>query len=177
MQRSIQVLASGNRDASGRSLYNNGIRALRLLRRLNAVAALLCGLAVAGCSYQLPSLFFTADSDADQTGSITRPGDQVAATADASSPSQGDLAYARAAAAEVLANGGKDSSVPWQNPETGASGNITPLATSFTEGGMPCRDFLASYARSGSQHWLQGAACRTNTGKWEVTRLKALSQS
>jgi surface antigen len=177
MQRSIQVLASSNRDASGRSLYNNGIRALRLLRRLNALAALLCGLAVAGCSYQLPSLFFTADSDADQTGSIARPGDQVAATADASPPSQGDLAYARAAAAEVLANGGKDNSVPWQNPETGASGNITPLATSYTEGGMPCRDFLASYVRGGSQHWLQGAACRTNTGKWEVTRLKALSQS
>ena len=45
----------------------------------------------------------------------------------------------------MLARGGKDASVPWQNPQTGAGGNITPLATSYSEGGLPCRDFLASY--------------------------------
>ena len=153
------MLASGNRDASGRSLYNNGTRTLRILRHLTASAALVCGLAVAGCSYQLHSLL--SNDETDQTGSDTRPDDPAADAADSSRPSEGDLAYARAAAAEVLANGGKDSSVPWQNPQTGASGNITPLATSYTEGGLPCRDFLASYVHGGSQDWLQGAACRT----------------
>ncbi len=52
--------------------------------------------------------------------------------------------------------------MPWQNPQTGAGGNITPLATSYSEGGLSCRDFLASYVHGGSQDWLQGAACRTS---------------
>ncbi len=86
-----------------------------------------------------------------------------------------DLAYARAAASDALARGSKDSSVPWQNPETGAGGNITPLATSYSEGGRPCRDFLASYVHGGSQDWLQGAACRTAAGDWKVERLKPLN--
>ena len=84
------------------------------------------------------------------------------------------MAYARAAASDALARGAKDSSVPWQNPETGAGGNITPLATSYSEGGRPCRDFLASYVHGGSQDWLQGAACRAADGAWEIRRLKPL---
>jgi surface antigen len=171
------VLAWGDQDASRRSLYN-GTAALRLCwpsRYLAAVAALLCGLAASGCSYQLHSLFAKDDPDVEQTGAIARPGDEVAA-AD-SQPSESDLAYARAAASDAMARGGKDNSVPWQNPDTGASGNITPLASSYTEGGLPCRDFLASYVHGGSHDWLQGAACRTSTGKWTVKRLKSLSRS
>jgi surface antigen len=171
------VLAWDNRDASGRFLYNNGIGLLRLLRNSAVVTALLCGLGVAGCSYQLHSLLSKDDADADRTSSAARPGDQVAAAADPAELSDGDLTYARAAAAEALARAGKDSSVPWQNPETGAGGNITPLNASYKEGGLSCRDFLASYVHAGSQDWLQGAGCRTSAGIWEVTRLKPLSQS
>jgi surface antigen len=96
--------------------------------------------------------------------------------------SAGDLAYARAAASDVLARGGKDSSVkdesvPWENPKTGAGGNITPLATAYSEGGLPCRDFLTSYVHGGSHDWLQGAACRDAQGVWEVRRLKPLGST
>jgi hypothetical protein len=145
------------------------------LRRLAAAAAVLC--ALTGCSYQLHSLLAKDDSDVTQTGSIAPSADQPATPAISSQPLDGDLAYARAAAADVLAKGNKDSSVPWANPQTGASGNITPLATSYTEGGLPCRDFLASYVHGGSQDWLQGAACRTNAGKWEVRRLTPFRRS
>jgi surface antigen len=86
-----------------------------------------------------------------------------------------DLAYARAAAAEVLSRGAKDGSMPWQNPQTGARGNITPLATSYSEAGMACRDFLASYIHGELQDWLEGAACRTASGIWQVKRLKPLN--
>jgi hypothetical protein len=137
----------------------------------------LCGLAAGGCSYQLQSLLSKDDADGDQTGSISRPGDQTRHLADASPPSEIDLAYARAAASDVLAHGNRDSSVPWQNPNNGASGNITPLASSYTEGGNPCRDFLASYRHGGSEDWLQGAACRTAQGNWEVKSLKPLKRS
>jgi surface antigen len=134
----------------------------------------LSALGLGGCSYRLASLNAKSESD-PPTGSIAGPAGRAAA-ARAAPRSDVDLAYARAAASDALARGGKDSSVPWQNPETGAGGNITPLATSYTEGGLPCRDFLASYMHGGSQDWLQGAACRTAAGEWEVRRLKPLNR-
>jgi surface antigen len=133
---------------------------------------MLSAFAVSGCSYRLSSMMSKDDGDPPSTGSIAVRARPVAA---ASLRAEADLAYARAAASDALARGGKDSSVPWQNPETGAGGNITPLASSYSEGGRPCRDFLASYVHGGSQDWLQGAACRTAAGDWEVLRLKPLN--
>jgi surface antigen len=121
-------------------------------------------------------MFSKDDSDAP-TGSIGQAGSPAIRVADSSGPAEVDLAYARAAASGALARGGKDASVPWQNPQTGAGGNITPLATGYSEGGQPCRDFLASYVHSGTQDWLQGAGCRGASGVWEVTRLKPLKSS
>jgi surface antigen len=142
------------------------------------VAAVLSALAVSGCSYRLSSLGSNDDGDPPTTGSITAPAAAApaVATSGVSPRAEVDLAYARAAASDALARGGKDASVPWENPQTGAGGNITPLATSYNEGGLPCRDFLASYIHGGSQDWLQGAACRTTAGAWEVRRLKSLNR-
>jgi surface antigen len=138
---------------------------------------MLHGLAAGGCSYQLSSLLSTSDADVDvETTAVSRPGDQAGRTADASMPPEVDLAYARAVAAEALARGGKDASVPWENPHTGAGGNITPLAAAYSEGGFICRDFLASYVRAGAQAWLQGEACRTDHGRWEVKSLTPLKR-
>ena len=52
--------------------------------------------------------------------------------------------------AKLLASGGKDTSVPWENPRTGARGTITPIASAYSQDGLTCRDFLASYMRDGS---------------------------
>jgi len=164
------------RQAHRRSVYN-GTAAFRLCglpRRLALAAALLGAVACAGCSYQLDSMFSKPDADAELTGSIDRPGTPRADHAAAAQVSEADLAYARAAAADVLAHGAKGNSVPWQNPQTGVGGNITPLASSYSEGGLPCRDFLASYVNAGSQAWLQGSACRTARGEWQVKSLKPL---
>jgi surface antigen len=141
------------------------------------VIALGCGLAAGGCSFQLQSLLSKDAAAGDETGSIARPGAGVGHAAAASQPSETDLAYARAAASDALAHSGKDSSIPWQNPSTGAGGNITPLDTAYTAGGLSCRDFLASYEHDGSQDWLQGAACRSSAGNWEVKSLKPLKPS
>ena len=139
------------------------------------MAAVLSVFSLGGCSYRLASLSAKDDGDPPATGSIAAPAGRAAAVRSAPR-AELDLAYARAAASDALARGGKDASIPWQNPETGAGGNITPLATSYTEGGLPCRDFLASYMHGGSQDWLQGAACRTAAGEWEVRRLKPLGR-
>jgi surface antigen len=139
-------------------------------QRLAATAALLAALASAGCSYQLDSMFSKPDADAEVTGSVRG----AVPHAPAAQVSEADLAYARAAAADALGRSAKANSVPWRNPQTGVGGNITPLATSYSEGGSPCRDFLASYMNAGAQSWLQGSACRTARGDWEVKSLKPL---
>jgi surface antigen len=120
-------------------------------------------------------MFSKSDADVEQTGSITKSGRQADA-ATVAMPSEIDLAYARAVAAEALAHGSKDSSIPWENPNTGAGGNITPLAAVYNEGSATCRDFLASYVLGQAQAWLQGEACRTAHGKWEVKSLKPFKQ-
>ena len=136
---------------------------------------MLCALAVCGCSYKLASLVSTDENEPQSTGTINSPTPDAAST---SSPqAELDLAYARAAVAEVLSRGVKDTSVPWRNPQSGARGNVTPLATSYSEAGMACRDFLASYIHGESQDWLEGAACRNTNGTWQVRRLKPLRSS
>ncbi len=141
------------------------------------IAAIVSALAVSGCSYRLASLVAQDDTDAMPTGSIAQPADRAVPVALRSGPAETDLTYARAAASDVLASGGKDESVPWRNPQSGASGNITPLDTSYSEDGHPCRHFLASYVHGPAQDWLQGAACRSASGAWEVTRLTPLKPS
>lgn len=155
---------------------------------------MLSALVVSGCSYRLSSLSSQDDGDPSTTGSVAAPARQARSGNAPSRPVEpahnqargqatdpvtdlaDDLAYARAAVSDALARAGKDSSFPWENPDTGAGGNITPLATSYTEGGLSCRDFLASYVHGGSQDWLQGAACRTEAGAWEIRRLKPLGR-
>jgi surface antigen len=134
-------------------------------------------LALSACSFPMSSLISGDDADAQPTGSLATTADEVTRVAEAPVPTEADLAYARAIAADAIARGGKDTSVPWQNPQTGAGGNITPLATTYVEDGLPCRDFLASYEHAGGLEWLHGAACRTGRGGWEVTRLKPLKPS
>lgn len=119
-------------------------------------------------------MFSKSDADVEQTGSIG--GAVHRANAAAAPPSEVDLAYARAVAADALERGSKDSSIPWENPHTGAGGNITPLASAYSEGAATCRDFLASYVLGQAQTWLQGAACRTARGTWEVKSLRPLKQ-
>jgi surface antigen len=115
------------------------------------------------------------DADVGQSSSIGNPV-RSASAASTVVPSEADLAYARAVAAEALARGAKDASIPWENPQTGAGGNITPLTTSSTEGAATCREFLASYVLGQAQAWLQGEACRTHHGAWEVRSLRPLKQ-
>jgi surface antigen len=133
------------------------------------MAALVLALPVCGCSfsYQLGSLFGNDDVKPEYTGTLTpKPIAEPAADMP-----ETDLAYARAAAVEVVAKVGRSRSAPWENPKTGARGTVTPIAQAYAADGTTCRDFLASYVRQGSESWLQGAACRTD-GKWVVRNLR-----
>ncbi len=108
----------------------------------------------------------------DITGSISPP-----KRTSGSQPTEADLAFARTAASDVLTKGSKDSSQPWENPTTGARGSVTPLAVAYTSEGRTCRDFLASYVNGSSESWLQGAACLSDHGRWDVQSLKPWKRS
>ena len=131
---------------------------------------LLIGVSVGGCSMsRLDGAFAKSD---DVTGTVG-----PAAGATPAVPTETDLAFARNAASDVLTRGDKDASQPWENPETGARGSVTPLAQAYSSDGRTCRDFLASYVKGTSESWLQGAACQTSRGQWEIHALKPWRQS
>ena len=153
-----------------------GVRLRRACARLPLLTLILTlGLACGGCamSYRLDSVFSKGSKD-ETTGSLAQGPFAAASTVDLA---EADLVYARAAVADVLSRGGRDASAPWENPKTGARGTVTPLATAYTQDGVTCRDFLASYLRGNEHAWLQGEACRMSAGRWEVTSLKPLKRT
>jgi surface antigen len=127
---------------------------------------ILIGAVTGGCSLSRTDAAFARMEDKDLTASIG------GAPAAGSAPTETDLAFARNAASDVLTKGTKDSSQPWENPETGARGSVTPLAQAYSSDGRTCRDFLASYVNGRSESWLQGTACQTEHGRWEIHTLK-----
>ena len=130
----------------------------------------LIGIEAGGCSFSRGGGWSALGGD-EVTGSVTpaQPGRPV--------PPETDLAFARNAASDVLTKGDKDASQPWENPETGARGSVTPLAQAYSSEGRTCRDFLASYVKGDSESWLRGAACQTGRGQWEIHTLKPWRQS
>jgi len=117
--------------------------------------------------------FFGSTDKSDATGSITPPpgSKQTADVPD------GDLAYARAAASEVLKRNERNASLPWENPRSGARGTVTPIASAYSQDGHTCRNFLASYVNGSVEAWLQGEACKEAKGGWEVRSLKPWKRS
>lgn len=138
------------------------------------VAMLVLGLVSGGCSFQLGSMLEKnrADTRLQYTGSIS----PAAVPTQAAVQAESDAAL-RAAASELLARNEPNASLPWENPQTGARGTVTPIASAYTQAGVTCRDFLASYVQGASEDWLQGEACRARQGHWEVRSLKPWTRS
>ena len=163
--------------------------------RSAAVLALALGLALSlgGCavSGSLGSMFSkqskdeakayaneTAYASEDVTGSAAALRATPASASTTGLPSETDLVFARLAIVDVLTRGSKQISAPWENPSSGAHGNVTPIASAYAKDGLTCRDVLASYVRrAGAESWLQGEACRAKGGAWEVKSLRPWSRS
>ncbi len=157
---------------SGPALYRASVRlGLSAIGHAGtALTLILIGLSGGGCSLSRPETAFAKMDDAEITGAVSPPPERE--------PTEADLAFARNAASDVLTKGSKDSSQPWQNPQTGARGSVTPIAKSYTaDDGRTCRDFLASYVNGKTERWLQGSACRIERGRWDIQTLKPWQQS
>jgi surface antigen len=141
---------------------------------LPLTALMVLALAGGGCSFRLGSMFEQHGDDAKvhHTGTVTA----AAVSAQAAARAEFDVAL-RAAASELLAHNEPNASLPWENPQTGARGTVTPIASAYTLAGVTCRDFLASYVHGDSENWLQGEACRQAQGRWEVRSLKPWTRS
>jgi len=167
------------RRARPRPRYKGSRRARLWRLRANAIAlSIVLGVTTGGCSfsYKLDSfLGRNGEEKPEQTSSIR--------TAPAPTPNapttlrDDDLAYAKAAAADVLTRTDANASQSWENPSTGARGTVTPTASAYSQDGFTCRDFLASYVHDGAESWLQGDACRVHQGKWTVRSLRPLKRS
>ncbi len=167
----VPAVQDGLLPQRGLALYKAwGRIGLSAIGPVGAVMTLiLVGLGAGGCSMSRPESAFARMDERDVTGSLTPP-------ASGPAPTESDLAFARNAASDVLTKGDKDASQPWENPETGARGSVTPLAQAYTSDGRTCRDFLASYVNGSNESWLQGAACQTGHGRWEIHTLKPWSR-
>jgi surface antigen len=127
------------------------------------VVAAHCG----GCSYRMAGSSALAPASLDDvTGSIP-----PTARAD-DKPTDSDLAFTRNAASDVLTRGDKNASQPWENPQTGARGSVTPLAAAYSTDGRTCRDFLASFVKGETESWLEGEACQEGEGRWEIKTMR-----
>jgi surface antigen len=115
----------------------------------------------------MPAQFGFSGRDNDN-GADSNPIDLIAALS-TGAVTDADLMVATAATTTLLDH--RDGG-PWENPDTGARGTITPLAAAYRDNGVECRDFLASYVHEKAEAWMQGEACRNSIGGWEVRSLK-----
>ena len=59
------------------------------------------------------------------------------------------------------------NSVGWKNPDSGHSGEITPVKTYETSKGY-CREFYNDVYINGKKQRAYGTACRKPDGSWEM---------
>jgi len=157
-----------------RSLYRvRESRGLSPIGLVTAAVLVALGCSAGGCSMGPFGKDAKKDDVSDVTGSIG----PIIRSHDDTNLTDADLALARNAASDVLTRGQKDVSQPWENPETGARGSVTPLASTYTSEGRTCRDFLASYVRGANEGWLQGEACQQGKGPWEIRNMKPWKRS
>jgi surface antigen len=144
---------------------------------LRLAVALAVTLSAGGCAVSGVGSLFGKGEKEQAAGDITGSTGARAARAQAL-PMDTDLVFARLAIVEVLQRGSKEASAPWENPSSGARGTVTPIASAYERDGSTCRDFLASYVlRHGSETWMQGEACRSRKGPWEVKSLRPWTRS
>jgi surface antigen len=92
-------------------------------------------------------------------------GKELGATLD-----RGDLAYYEKVSQNSLENTPTDQTTSWVNPDTGASGAITPVRTFQGGGGQYCREYQQTITIDGKTENGYGTACRQSDGSWKIVQ-------
>ena len=69
-----------------------------------------------------------------------------------------------------LENTRTHTTTPWQNPDTGNSGSITPVETYKSPEGQYCREYIQKVMVGGEEQQAYGTACRQPDGSWKVVQ-------
>ncbi len=68
----------------------------------------------------------------------------------------------------VLEHGPSNQTVAWQNPDTGATYQMTPTNTYQQTDGRYCREYQTNVIVGNQQQQLYGTACRQPDGSWQI---------
>jgi surface antigen len=81
---------------------------------------------------------------------------------------QKDLEIQQRKQHEALENNKTGSTTSWQNPDSQASGSITPTNTFKNHAGQNCREYTQNIKIGEKTEKVFGTACRRHDGSWEV---------
>jgi surface antigen len=87
-----------------------------------------------------------------------------------SSLDRADIAYSQRSMQQGLERLPSHQQTAWQNPDTGASGTITPTRTFQSTGGQNCREFQQTISVGGRTEEGYGTACRQPDGSWKIVQ-------
>ena len=79
-----------------------------------------------------------------------------------------DKEMAARAAHHAFENSQTGRPATWQNPDTGASGSVTPTRTYQVESGQYCREYTQEIRVGGEKHQSYGTGCRQPDGSWKI---------
>ncbi len=78
-----------------------------------------------------------------------------------------DLIYAERAASQAR-TAPIGETITWNNPDTGNSGEITPVRDGKAASGRYCREYQQTIMVGGKEESAYGSACRKPDGSWEI---------
>lgn len=90
-------------------------------------------------------------------------GSEVGASLD-----RADMSYYNRTSQRALETAQPGSTLPWENPESGNSGTITPRNYYKTASGQYCREYQQSITIDGRVSQGYGTACRQPDGSWQI---------
>jgi surface antigen len=85
-----------------------------------------------------------------------------------SSLDRADMNYYSAAQQRALETSQAGQSLPWNNPQSGHSGSITPATPYKAANGQYCREFTNKINVGGKTESGYGTACRQPDGSWQI---------
>jgi surface antigen len=152
--------------------------------KMALVGVLALGIGVAACDQQGPKQTIGTLGGAALGGlagaQIGKGSGQLAATAVGvllggflgsevgKSLDKADQAYAAQTTGQALEYNKSYEQSTWQNPDSGHSGSVTPVRTSYNDAGQPCREYQQTVTVGGKTETAYGTACRDANGDWRI---------
>jgi len=81
---------------------------------------------------------------------------------------QTDMMYYNQTSQQALETGRPGQSFPWQNPQTGVGGAVTPSTYFQNSSGQYCREYTQNISIGGRMEEGHGIACRQPDGSWRI---------